>query len=113
MILISLLILAVAVLVLPGFKVIQKLTDDLNRVTRENLTGIRVIRAYNAEHFQQNKFEEVNTSLTDTNLFANRVTALLMPTMTFITSGISLAIYWIGAYLLDGTGLMERLTVFF
>lgn len=111
-ILISLLILAVAVLVLPRFKVIQKLTDDLNRVTRENLTGIRVIRAYNAEHFQQNKFEEVNTSLTDTNLFANRVTALLMPTMTFITSGISLAIYWIGAYLLDGTGLMERLTVF-
>lgn len=110
--LIILLILAVAVLVLPRFKVIQKLTDDLNRVTRENLTGIRVIRAYNAEHFQQEKFEGVNTELTNTNLFANRVTALLTPTMTLITSGISLAIYWIGAFLLSSAGGMERLTIF-
>ena len=110
--LIILLIMVVAVLVLPRFKVIQRLTDDLNRVTRENLTGIRVIRAYNAERFQQEKFEQVNTALTDTNLFANRVTALLMPTMTFITSGISLAIYWIGADLLSRAGGMERLTIF-
>lgn len=109
---ISLVILLVAVLVLPRFQVIQTLTDDLNRVARENLTGIRVIRAYNAERFQQDKFEQVNTSLTDTNLFANRVTALLMPVMTLVTSGISLAIYWIGAYLLSGAGLVERLTVF-
>lgn len=109
---ISLVILLVAILVLPRFKIIQTLTDDLNRVARENLTGIRVIRAYNAEKFQQSKFEQVNTSLTDTNLFANRVTALLMPTMTLVTSGISLAIYWIGAYLLDGAGLMERLAIF-
>lgn len=110
--LISLVILLVAILVLPRFKIIQTLTDDLNRVARENLTGIRVIRAYNAEKFQQSKFEQVNTSLTNTNLFANRVTALLMPTMTLVISGISLAIYWIGAYLLDGAGLMERLTIF-
>lgn len=110
--LISVLILIVAVLVLPRFKVIQRYTDDLNRVTRENLTGIRVIRAYNAERFQQDKFEAVNASLTNTNLFANRVTGLLMPTMTLITSGISLAIYWIGAYLLAGSGGMERLTIF-
>lgn len=110
--LIILLILAVAVLVLPRFKVIQRLTDDLNRVTRENLTGIRVIRAYNAERFQQEKFEQVNTALTGTNLFANRVTALLVPTMTLITSGISLAIYWIGAFLLSSAGGMERLTIF-
>lgn len=109
---ISLVILLAAILVLPRFKIIQTLTDDLNRVARENLTGIRVIRAYNAEKFQQGKFEQVNTSLTDTNLFANRVTALLMPTMTLVTSGISLAIYWIGAYLLSGARLMERLTVF-
>lgn len=109
---ISLVILLVAILVLPRFKIIQTLTDDLNRVARENLTGIRVIRAYNAEKFQQGKFEQVNTFLTDTNLFANRVTALLMPTMTLVTSGISLAIYWIGAYLLSGARLMERLTVF-
>ena len=65
---ISLVILLVAILVLPRFKIIQTLTDDLNRVARENLTGIRVIRAYNAEKFQQGKFEQVNTSLTDTNL---------------------------------------------
>ncbi len=111
---ISLVILLVAILVLPRFKIIQALTDDLNRVARENLTGIRVIRAYNAEKFQQGKFEQVNASLTDTNLFANRVTALLMPIMTLVTSGISLAIYWIGAYLLDGAGAggMERLDIF-
>ena len=87
--LISLMILAVAVLVLPRFKVIQRLTDDLNRVTRENLTGIWVIRAYNAEGYQQSKFEQVNTGLTDTNLFANRVMALLNPAMTLVTSGVS------------------------
>lgn len=110
--LITVVILAVAVLVLPRFKVIQRLTDDLNRVTRENLTGLRVIRAYNAEHFQQAKFERVNDALTGTNLFANRVMGLLMPTMTFIISGISLAIYWIGAYFIDRAGGMERLTVF-
>lgn len=109
---ISFVILLVAILVLPRFQIIQTLTDDLNRVARENLTGIRVIRAYNAEKFQQGKFDQVNTSLTNTNLFANRVTALLMPTMTLVTSGISLAIYWIGAYLLDGAGLMERLDIF-
>ncbi|MGN1016873.1 MAG: ABC transporter permease [Faecousia sp.] len=109
---ISLLILAVAVLVLPKFKVIQRLTDDLNRVTRENLTGIRVIRAYHAEGYQQKKFEAVNAALTHMNLFADQITALLMPTMTLITSAISLAIYWVGAYLLAGAGGMERLTIF-
>lgn len=112
MLVISLVILLVAILVLPRFQIIQTLTDDLNRGARENLTGIRVIRAYHAEKFQQDKFEKVNMSLTNTNLFANRITALLMPTMTLVTSGISLAIYWIGAYLLDGVGLMERLAVF-
>lgn len=105
-------ILLVAVLVLPKFKVIQQLTDDLNRITRENLSGIRVIRAYNAENYQQQKFEQVNSSLTNNNLFTNRVTGLLMPTMTFIISAISLVIYWIGAYLLNGVGMMERLPVF-
>lgn len=105
-------ILLVAVLVLPKFKVIQQLTDDLNRITRENLSGIRVIRAYNAENYQQQKFEQVNSKLTNNNLFTNRVTGLLMPTMTFIISAISLVIYWIGAYLLNGVGMMERLPVF-
>ncbi len=99
-------------LALPKFKVIQQLTDNLNRVTRENLTGIRVVRAYNAEKYQEEKFENANEELTRTNLFANRVMALLMPTMTFVTSGISLAIYWIGAYLIDAADMTERLSIF-
>lgn len=110
--LIIIVIMAAVFLALPRFMVIQRLTDDLNRVTRENLTGIRVIRAYNAQHHQQEKFEQANAVLTNTNLFANRVTALLMPTMTFITAGISLVIYWIGAYLLDGAGMQEQLAIF-
>lgn len=110
--LIIIVIMAAVFLALPKFMVIQKLTDDLNRVTRENLAGIRVIRAYNAQRHQQEKFEQANAALANTNLFANRVTALLMPTMTFITAGISLVIYWIGAYLLNGAGLQEQLVVF-
>ena len=96
-VLVILIVLVIAiVLALPKFQIIQKLTDQLNRVTRENLTGIRIVRAYNAEQYQEKKFEQANEELTSTNLFANRVLALLMPTMTFVTSGISLAIYWIG-----------------
>lgn len=100
------------ILALPKFQIIQTLTDNLNRVTRENLTGIRVVRAYNAEQFQEEKFERANEELTSTNLFANRVMGLLMPTMTFVTSGISLAIYWIGAYLIDAAEMTERLAIF-
>lgn len=102
----------VIILALPRFQIIQKLTDNLNRVTRENLTGIRVVRAYNAEKYQEEKFEKANDELTSTNLFANRVMALLMPTMTFVTSGISLVIYWIGAYLIDAAEMSERLAIF-
>lgn len=112
-VLIILVVLLLAViLVLPKFQIIQRLTDNLNRVTRENLTGIRVVRAYNAEPFQEGKFEKANAELTSTNLFANRVMALLMPTMTFVSSGISLVIYWIGAYLIDAAEMTGRLTIF-
>ena len=112
-VLVILIVLMIAVvLALPKFKVIQQLTDNLNRVTRENLTGIRVVRAYNAEKFQEDKFEKANTELTKTNLFSNRVMALLTPTMSFVSSGISLAIYWIGAYLIDAASITERLTIF-
>ena len=100
------------VLALPRFKVIQQMTDNLNRVTRENLTGIRVVRAYNAEQYQVDKFEQANTALTNTNLFVNRVMGLLNPTMTFVTSGISLAIYWIGAYLINAAAMADRLMIF-
>ena len=112
-VLIILIVLMIAVvLALPKFQIIQRLIDNLNRVTRENLTGIRVVRAYNAEGYQEEKFEKANRELTDTNLFANRVMALLMPTMTFVTSAISLAIYWIGAYIIDAADMTARLGIF-
>ena len=100
------------VLALPKFKIVQQLTDNLNRVTRENLTGIRVVRAYHAESYQENKFEQANEELTKTNLFTNRVMALLTPTMTFVSSGITLAIYWIGAYLINAADMTQRLGIF-
>ncbi len=89
---------------MPKFKIIQRLTDNLNRVTRENLTGIRVVRAYNAEGYQEDKFAKANDDLTKTNLFANRVMAIMHPGMTFIMSSLTLAIYWIGAILINNAG---------
>ena len=81
----------IVTLVLPRFKKVQKLTDNLNRITRENLTGIRVIRAYNAENYQQEKFEKANEELKDTQLFNQRILAIMNPVMHTIMSGISLA----------------------
>lgn len=89
----------------PKFKKIQTLTDNLNRVTRENLTGIRVIRASNAEDYQNEKFEGCNRALTKNNLSANRVMAIMNPGMTLIMQGLTLAIYWIGAYIVKPSGL--------
>ncbi len=111
LIILAVLVIAI-VLALPKFQIIQRLTDNLNRVTRENLTGIRVVRAYNAEDYQEAKFERANEELTGANLFANRVMALLMPTTTFVSSAISLVIYWIGAYLIDAAQMTERLGLF-
>ncbi|TCN26210.1 ABC transporter ATP-binding protein [Mesobacillus foraminis] len=97
---------------LPKFKMIQSLTDNLNIVTRENLTGIRVVHAYNAERYQEEKFEKANNDLTKTNLFTNRTMAIMMPTMGLIMSGISLAIYWIGAFLINDAAAPDKLTLF-
>ncbi len=102
----------IIVFAIPKFKKIQGLTDNLNRVTRENLTGLRVVRAYNAEKYQEDKFEFANNALTNTNLFANRVMAIMMPGMTAVMSGLSLAIYWIGAYLINSAGMMDKITLF-
>lgn len=110
-ILLALLITIIA-LALPKFTKTQKLTDNLNRVTRENLTGIRVVRAYNAEEYQNGKFEKANDELTRTNLFTNRLTAILQPGMRAIMSGLTLAIYWVGVYLIDGAGVGDRLGLF-
>lgn len=102
----------VMVFVLPKFKKMQVLTDNLNRVTMENLAGLRVIRAYNAEDYQQNKFEKANEEITSTQLFTSRSMAILMPVMTLTLSGLSLAIYWIGAYLINAASAMDKLTIF-
>jgi len=102
---IIILILVIFITVLPQFKKIQKITDNLNLVTRENLTGLRVVRAYNAEEYQEHKFEEVNVELTNTNLTVNRAMAILMPGMMLIMSGINLAVIWFGAWLISGNQL--------
>jgi len=102
----------VVVFAIPKFKKIQVLTDNLNRVTRENLTGLRVVRAYNAEQYQENKFEQANVALTKNNLFAFRFMAAMMPGMGIIMNGLSLSIYWIGAYLINAAGMMDKITLF-
>ena len=97
----AVMMLFILIVVFPKFRRVQKLTDNLNSVTRENLTGVRVVRAYNAEKYQEKKFEDANLELTKTQLFTSRAMALLAPVMTMIMSGLTLAIYWIGAYLID------------
>jgi len=100
------------VFVMPKFRKMQTLTDNITRVTRENLTGLRVVRAYNAESYQEDKFETANEELTSTQLFTNRAMAAIMPVMTVIMSGLSLAIYWVGAYLIDAAAMTDKLDVF-
>ena len=99
-------------MVMPKFKAMQALTDNINLVARENLTGLRVVRAYNAEDYQESKFTKANKELTETQLFTNRVMAFMMPLMNTIMNGLMLAVYWIGAYLIDAAGLKDKLTVF-
>lgn len=97
---------------LPKFKKLQSLTDNLNRVTRENLTGLNVIRAYNAEGYQQKKFNDANDELTKTQLFANRTMGTMMPGIQMVMNGLMLAIYWIGAYLISNAQMFDKLTIF-
>lgn len=95
-------------LALPRFKKIQTLTDDLNNVTRENLTGVRVVRAYNAESYEEEKFDKVNKNITSNNLFVQRLMSVMFPLMTLLMSGLSLAIYWIGANLINDAPLAGK-----
>lgn len=97
---------------LPKFKKLQSLTDGLNRVTRENLTGLNVVRAYNAEDYQQKKFDAANEELTKTQLFANRTMGTMMPGIQLVMNGLTLAIYWIGAYLISNAEMLNKLTIF-
>ncbi len=101
-------ILVVVFFAVPKFKKIQTLTDNLNNVTRENLTGVRVVRAYNAEGYQEKKFDVANAELSGNYLFVGRVMSIMNPIMTVIMSGMSLAIYWIGAVLIKDAAVMLR-----
>jgi ATP-binding cassette subfamily B protein len=100
------------ILVMPKNKKIQSVTDDITRSTRESLTGLRVVRAYNAEDYQEGKFEAINEDLTKTQIYANRVMSVLMPVMTVMLSGLSLAVYWIGAYMIQNAGAADKLGIF-
>lgn len=99
-------------IVLPRFKIVQKLTDKLNNATRENLTGIRVVRAFNAEGYQENKFEEVNEKLTKTQLFNQKTMSIMQPTMYLVMYGLTLGIYFIGAYLINNSLMADKITLF-
>lgn len=103
-------IIAIMLTVMPKFRMMQKLTDRLNGVTRENLTGIKVVRAYNAEAYQEEKFEKANDAFTKTQLFTGRVMALMNPVMMLVMNGLTLAIYWIGASLMNA-GAIEYQTI--
>lgn len=99
-------------LALPKFKRMQQLTDNLNRVTRENLTGLRVVRAYNADEYQEKKFDKANKELTDAHLFAQHTMSFMMPSIQCVMSGLSLSVYWIGAFLINEAGLLKKITLF-
>ncbi len=105
-------IILIMIVVVPRFAIVQKLTDQVNGVTRENLTGIRVIRAFNADEFQQNRFNNVNNKLTKTQLFNQRVFAIMQPIMNFVMHFLTLGIYFIGAILIDKAGMVDKVNLF-
>ncbi|MBR3099874.1 MAG: ABC transporter ATP-binding protein [Clostridia bacterium] len=97
--------------VLPKFRIVQKQVDDVNRVTRENLTGLRIVRAFNAEKYQEDKFETVNRNLMETQLYISRRMAVLMPVISLVMSALSLGIYWLGASLVEGIAITDMAAV--
>ena len=100
------------IIVMPKFKIVQKLIDKINGVTRENLTGIRVVRAFNAEKYQEDKFEEVNNKLTNQQLFNQTMFAILSPVMYLVMNGLALAIYFIGASLIHNALMANKIVLF-
>ncbi|MCI8460602.1 MAG: ABC transporter ATP-binding protein [Bacilli bacterium] len=100
------------IIVLPRFEKVQKTIDKINGVTSENLSGIRVIRAFNAEKFQKTRFEEVNNTLTNMQLFNQRCFAIMMPMMNIVMHGLTLGIYIIGATLIESAGMVDKITLF-
>ncbi|MBO6226840.1 MAG: ABC transporter ATP-binding protein [Shewanella sp.] len=107
------LVVTLMAIVIPKFKIIQKLTDKLNLIVRENLTGIRVVRAFNAEKYQERKFEKANNNLTNTQIFSQKALSIFSPIMFFIMQMVTVVIYFVGAYLIDGAGdQQEKLLLF-
>ena len=106
------LIITIIIIVMPKFKIMQKLTDNLNKVTRENLTGIRVIRAFNASEYQTKKFESANNLLANTELFNQKVLGIMSPFMTMLTSGLTLSIYFVGAILINEASALDKINIF-
>ena len=100
------------IIVMPKFKIVQKLTDKLNEVTRENLTGIRVVRAFNAEEYQQEKFQDVNNGLTNLQLFNQKTMSIMAPVMYLVMYMLTLVIYFIGAYLIKDALMAEKIGLF-
>ena len=105
-------VITLLLIVFPRFEKVQKLIDKVNGVTRENLTGIRVIRAFNAEKYQQNRFENVNKDLTGMQLFNQKCFAILNPIMNIVMHGLTLGIYFIGAYLINSAGMLDKINLF-
>ena len=102
----------ISLIVIPKFKIVQKLIDKLNNVTRENLTGIRVVRAFNAENYQENKFNEVNTSLTKQQMFNQKTFAIMSPMMYLVMYFLTLSIYYVGAYLINDASFSSKIGLF-
>ncbi len=105
-------IIIIMIIVLPRFSLVQKLIDKVNEVTRESLTGVRVIRAFNAEKYQENRFNKVNEDLTNTQLFNQRTFAFMMPVMNFVMNFLSLGIYFVGAILIEKSLMVDKLSIF-
>ena len=105
-------VITLMIIVIPRFKKIQKLIDNINELTRENLKGIRVIRAFNAEKYQEDKFESVNKKLTDTQVFTQKVMGFMSPMMYMIMNGVALSIYFFGAYIINDANISLRIDLF-
>ena len=102
----------ILIIVVPRFERVQKLTDKVNGVTGENLSGIRVIHAFNAEEYQEERFDEVNSKLTKTQLFNQRMFSILQPVMMLVNHSLTLAIYFVGALLISEAGMLDKITLF-
>ena len=110
--LLLIMIVTLIIFVIPKFKIMQKLTDNLNDVTRENLIGIRVVRAFNAENYQEEKFEKANKELMETSMFTQKMMNIMSPFMSLIMQGITLSIYIVGAILINSANVMDKITLF-